>query len=181
MAMTRYVYRLIGDAGVLYVGMTRSPHARINEHRRGKPWYGQVTTCILTPTPRRALAGLVESCIAAAEEPKFSTAASAVRPCGYCPAGHGREPLVVWTPDAPAGSVAALLGSIFNVPSFQLPRVGWSLIAGPSRSDKAVGALFGLVSQGRTAGGAPLDRRYYFNGEKAPGHCKVPTWDAVDA
>lgn len=38
-----YVYWLCDDYGVLYVGYTENPGRRINEHRKSKAWFKDVT------------------------------------------------------------------------------------------------------------------------------------------
>ena len=38
-----YVYWLCDDYGVIYVGYTDNPGRRINEHRKQKAWFKQVT------------------------------------------------------------------------------------------------------------------------------------------
>ena len=69
---TWHVYQLRSDTELLYVGYTRWLKRRFGEHRRGKPWWPEVTRTHAEPFATEDEARQREKELWAAERPKYN-------------------------------------------------------------------------------------------------------------
>jgi len=63
----RRLYRLYGDRGLLYIGVSANIQSRIREHKRSSPWYPSVK-CVLIDAPLSAAAAYRAEAIAIKDE-----------------------------------------------------------------------------------------------------------------
>lgn len=83
-----YLYRVFdADGSLLYVGISADPDARIESHRRSKPWWPEVASATLEEYPSGDAVAAAEALAIATEQPRYN-----VRPGSAVDVRIFREP-----------------------------------------------------------------------------------------
>jgi hypothetical protein len=74
-ARANCLYRFYGDDdALLYIGMTKNPLSRLNDHARGKDWFGEVVRVSIEHFPSRYELQEAEKRAICSENPAFNIA-----------------------------------------------------------------------------------------------------------